>query len=716
MAIEAKMGMCIVVILISAFGFLVYRKFDARQRSLLQANLQAAEQALPGSTGTGADDPYAEFQSKDEFLTSDAAADAQSAFANSSPNAVSAENDMTASFGSSFALQDSVKTSPVQDLPEQPAGEEALADNSFDQSPFQGLNEPAFTAGNESAQLPDDSTAVAFAGEPAGSQLAGQISSPMDDYLADRQSRESASSSSDSATDSSQSDSPFAAFGDSERPTMNDSPTEHMPTETTGADDSPFGQFGENVTSNSDADESDNAPTFEGFPSGFETETTTSVVDTEATKDQQNSASWAEFGEKQPAEQDARFDTLPATEVASGGDDDQAGEWAPVKEKPQSSPPAFAEFDSLETDSSETQSKATNEPALADSESLFRKRDVSTDAAGSLQPANDDQEMSAFESFGSNDEVELITSDSTSIQVQQPIVEQEKGSDTGSPPGFDDTFASSPVDQKALSPTPDSFDGINQEFTSRRRPLVDPSAVMEPLSGSDTARLISKTERTLNDTSALAVPKAASTAPELSESFDSFANSDPIPADGAMHRTESLRLPTVPGLDEQIAAKSHSGKIQQVSATRDPDGIYTVKDDDTYWTISKHAYGTARFFSSLALYNKNRIKDPRRLRKGMKVVIPDPQVLIEKYPELLQDYIPRESKPTGYFLKANGMPAYRIGERETLSEISQKHLGRASRWIQIYRMNQNVLQNPNRLKPGTVINLPDDATNVHVVP
>ena len=157
-------------------------------------------------------------------------------------------------------------------------------------------------------------------------------------------------------------------------------------------------------------------------------------------------------------------------------------------------------------------------------------------------------------------------------------------------------------------------------------------------------------------------------------------------------------------------------KVQQVSGISQECDICEVLPNDNYWRISQRVYGTSQYFSSLALYNRQRIPDPKKLRPGMKVLIPDPKLLEEKYPEFFKDR-DLEAKPAvGYFLKSDGNPAYRIGERETLSEISQKHLGRASRWIQIYRMNQHILKDPNKLKPGTVIALPDDATNVHLAP
>ena len=38
MAVEAKMGMCIVAILLCAFSFLVYHKYDLKQKALAFAN------------------------------------------------------------------------------------------------------------------------------------------------------------------------------------------------------------------------------------------------------------------------------------------------------------------------------------------------------------------------------------------------------------------------------------------------------------------------------------------------------------------------------------------------------------------------------------------------------------------------------------------------------------------------------------------------------
>ncbi|MFN9720736.1 MAG: LysM peptidoglycan-binding domain-containing protein [Planctomycetota bacterium] len=141
-----------------------------------------------------------------------------------------------------------------------------------------------------------------------------------------------------------------------------------------------------------------------------------------------------------------------------------------------------------------------------------------------------------------------------------------------------------------------------------------------------------------------------------------------------------------------------------------------VQAGDNYSKISKRVYGTTRYFSALAVFNQHRIPEPKNMRPGMIVLTPPADVLEQRYPQLFEDMKPRIPEPAEFLELEDGTPAYRVGERETLSEISQRFLGRSSRWVEIYRMNQTIVQDPNRLKPGIILALPADATEVHVSP
>ncbi|MCH7688199.1 MAG: LysM peptidoglycan-binding domain-containing protein [Planctomycetes bacterium] len=164
------------------------------------------------------------------------------------------------------------------------------------------------------------------------------------------------------------------------------------------------------------------------------------------------------------------------------------------------------------------------------------------------------------------------------------------------------------------------------------------------------------------------------------------------------------------------------------ASNKNQPGVYEVQSGDNYWSISKKQYGTARYFLALSRYNRDRIPDEKRMRPGMKVLTPSPEILQVRYPDLFPkrsaqsspsqssaSTIPKTGQPSGFFRGRHREPLYRIGEQDTLSGIAQRHLGRSSRWIQIYEMNRSRLPSPNNLTIGTVLQLPADASNVRLV-
>lgn len=152
-----------------------------------------------------------------------------------------------------------------------------------------------------------------------------------------------------------------------------------------------------------------------------------------------------------------------------------------------------------------------------------------------------------------------------------------------------------------------------------------------------------------------------------------------------------------------------------------PEDIHEVKANENYWTISKQHYGSARFFSALAKYNEARIPDPNKMRPGMYVLIPEVDVLHQRYPKLTGGGPEVEaaqiaaSRP-GFFLDSNQRPAYRVAKGDTLSGIAQKHLGRSTGAREILQLNRDRITDPNNLALGQVLVLPADASQVAVAP
>jgi len=195
-------------------------------------------------------------------------------------------------------------------------------------------------------------------------------------------------------------------------------------------------------------------------------------------------------------------------------------------------------------------------------------------------------------------------------------------------------------------------------------------------------------------------------------------------------------------------SSTRNGVARTPSATHAsaPKGeLYTIAPNDNFWTISRRQYGSGRYFAALAKHNQDRVADPQRLRPGMQISTPPAAALEANYPELIDksgaaaapsprassiagDGRPHFGHPStpfpvseapasgaqqaGYFYSKSGEPMYRISGDDTLGSIAQKHLGRASRWTEIYDQNREILKNPENLTVGTVIRLPADASKV----
>ncbi|MEZ6056841.1 MAG: LysM peptidoglycan-binding domain-containing protein [Planctomycetaceae bacterium] len=153
------------------------------------------------------------------------------------------------------------------------------------------------------------------------------------------------------------------------------------------------------------------------------------------------------------------------------------------------------------------------------------------------------------------------------------------------------------------------------------------------------------------------------------------------------------------------------------------DRVHDVQPGDNYWKISRQHYGTIRYFGALHEYNRDRIATPEKMRPGMKVLIPDATVLEERYPQMFRGMepvgtpqSPRADAVPGFYVSAEGEPMYRVGKGDTLTSIAQKCLGRSSRWVQIQGLNESILKTPDSLKLGMELRLPRDASQVELTP
>ncbi|MDB5389833.1 MAG: Peptidoglycan-binding LysM [Planctomycetaceae bacterium] len=155
-------------------------------------------------------------------------------------------------------------------------------------------------------------------------------------------------------------------------------------------------------------------------------------------------------------------------------------------------------------------------------------------------------------------------------------------------------------------------------------------------------------------------------------------------------------------------------------------GEYVIRPNDNYWRISRKVYGTPRYFEALRKHNEQTISDPKNLKVGTRIATPSIELLEQEYKDILP-VIPAPKpagaaykSPTapqhpGYFLELGNQPAYRVGPTDTLSGISQKTLGRSTRWDEIYELNKDRLAGHDQLSVGTILRLPPDASQPRLV-
>ena len=127
---------------------------------------------------------------------------------------------------------------------------------------------------------------------------------------------------------------------------------------------------------------------------------------------------------------------------------------------------------------------------------------------------------------------------------------------------------------------------------------------------------------------------------------------------------------------------------------------YVVKEGDTLWSISEKTYSDG--FSWTEIAKANNIKDPSKIEKGQKLVLPTVsdargEKSIEKTTIQATDTDePVSDKITGSY--------YTVEEGDSLWTIAVRAYGDGYKWVDI--ANRNNLVNPDLIHPGNQFVLP----------
>ncbi len=108
---------------------------------------------------------------------------------------------------------------------------------------------------------------------------------------------------------------------------------------------------------------------------------------------------------------------------------------------------------------------------------------------------------------------------------------------------------------------------------------------------------------------------------------------------------------------------------------------YTVKRGDTLSSIAEEQLGDASRWPEIFVLNRHIISDPDEISPGQVLNMPGDS-----------------SEPTPVL--------YTVRRGDTLSSIAKRELGDADRWPEIFDLNRDVIEDPDRIFPGQVLVLP----------
>ena len=121
-----------------------------------------------------------------------------------------------------------------------------------------------------------------------------------------------------------------------------------------------------------------------------------------------------------------------------------------------------------------------------------------------------------------------------------------------------------------------------------------------------------------------------------------------------------------------------------------------MKPNQTLTHICRDHYRDTSLIDALAAYNG--ISDPGRIRAGATIRLPERRALTGAP-------APSSTSETA----APSTPTYRthtVRANENLSAIAKRYLRAERRYLEIYELNRDVLDDPNSVREGMVLKIP----------
>ena len=196
--------------------------------------------------------------------------------------------------------------------------------------------------------------------------------------------------------------------------------------------------------------------------------------------------------------------------------------------------------------------------------------------------------------------------------------------------------------------------------------------------------------------------------PDDSASASSLREMTP-PADESAAGSDVLNTPNLLALENSTTTEPRSAQPSTSEARRQ---LHTERGDwpkhhladrETLSAVARRYYGTTQLVDALAEFNG--IADPDKVRAGHRLEIPPLDTLVsvtgdEELLRIVPEEGPVSPRSTSRFRD------YEIQRGDILSKLAARFMGTGNRWKELYELNKDVIDDPDKLKEGTVIRVP----------
>lgn len=190
--------------------------------------------------------------------------------------------------------------------------------------------------------------------------------------------------------------------------------------------------------------------------------------------------------------------------------------------------------------------------------------------------------------------------------------------------------------------------------------------------------------------------------------------SQDVPASVSVERESKVSL--APSLADR--ASTYRSKIEkEITQSPEETELYTVREGDTYMTISDRKYSTSLLYRALAVHNRKRGVDwvPQ---PGTVIEIPTAEYLKTNYAEVLMrsgnERRTRTSSNTNSLNRTTQIGGrYTTREGDSVFRIATNQLRDSSRWQEVMELNSDRIQSPTKIPAGVELVLPAVNTVSH---